>query len=62
MEVKLDEFKGIFGFKEALPSSFGQVTFNSVGPIRKKRKEGICSSVELSPVQSGSGAGKQCVN
>lgn len=46
MEVKLDESKRILGFEEALPSSFGQVTSNSVGPIRKKRQKGISSSVE----------------
>lgn len=47
MEAKLDESKRVFDFEEALPSSFGQVTSNSVGRIRKKRKEGMCSSVEL---------------
>lgn len=61
IEAKVDESKRIFGFEEALPSSFGQVTFNSVGPIGKERKEGIYSSVELFSVPSGFGAGKRCV-
>lgn len=61
IEAKVDESKRIFSFEKALPSSFGQVTFNSVGPIGKERKEGIYSSVELFSAPSGFGAGKRCV-
>lgn len=52
MEVKLEEF---WGFKEALPSSLGQVTLNIVSPIRRQRREDI-SADQLGWFMSGVGS------